>query len=137
MTGARGRTDARRRAGEQAPSRRGEEETVDVSAESVEERGLLLRVDDAPSGAAADEVRRAEEAAVLRERERVAENVAHLISRPLFAASLELSGALQPGAERPRERIRAALADIDTAIAELRSLATDERLGQSWARWVS
>ena len=96
-------------------------------------RGAFLQVTDVTERVEAEEYshRLAQEAAVGRERDRIAYQAAHLISQQLFAASLELSAVLQGGAARigagsdttEHTRVRAALRDLNAAVTQLRSLA--------------
>ena len=86
--------------------------------------GLVIQIIDVTARVEdeAESRRQAEEEAILRERERVAEEATTLISRPLFAATLELSATLQGASRAHADRVRAAIRDIDAAVAELRAL---------------
>jgi PAS domain S-box-containing protein len=99
--------------------------------------GVFLQVLDVTARARAEEDQRllSQEAAVERALDRVGDRAAHLISRRLFAATLELSAVLQRGAAREgmrtdpadQARVRAALEDINAAVIQLRSLAVPAR----------
>lgn len=99
--------------------------------------GVFLQVLDitARAQAAEDQRRRSQEAAVQRALDMVGDRAAHLISQQLFAAIMELSAVLQRGVARQgvrtdptdQARVRAALEDINAAVAQLRSLAVPAR----------
>lgn len=68
----------------------------------------------------AELMRSTEQVVLLRERERLAERLGSVVSKHLFAASLQLAASLQPDTADAEARIRSAIENIDDAIAVTR-----------------